>query len=360
MKKIRLYLGKIKWLKITYDRTVLFFQKTKKKIRDSETVTFLSTHISGLRIHKLDSKRILLNAHEIRLFMVVRNESLRLPYFFKYYSKLGVDRFFIVDNSSTDDTLDFLLKQKNTHVFETKEHFDRQAYRINYMLRKYGIGHWCVIVDADEIFKYPHSENINLKQISKFLDTEGYSALHCLLLDMYSKTPFSSVVYKKGENPLTKYSYFDSDGYSQEEHPFRLRKKSIKTGGVRLRVLNVKPWLSKYPLVKFHKGIFLEWGTHVVHGANIANIQGVSLHFKFMNDIHQKITERSEWVDEWNKDKPLNGYSEECKIYAEKMQNKNLTFYYSKSKKFKYEDQLMKYKLMKSTKKFDEYVKNEK
>ena len=47
-----------------------------------------------------------MSANEIRLFAKCRNESARLGAFFDHYRGLGVDRFFIVDNDSTDGSLD--------------------------------------------------------------------------------------------------------------------------------------------------------------------------------------------------------------------------------------------------------------
>lgn len=56
-------------------------------------------------IKRIDSKTIPKNKHEIRLFAICRNESLRLPHFIDYYNNLGVDRIFIIGNNSNDDTL---------------------------------------------------------------------------------------------------------------------------------------------------------------------------------------------------------------------------------------------------------------
>jgi hypothetical protein len=36
--------------------------------------------------------------------MVVRNEALRLPFMLQHYFERGVDRIFVFDNDSTDDT----------------------------------------------------------------------------------------------------------------------------------------------------------------------------------------------------------------------------------------------------------------
>ena len=43
---------------------------------------------------RIDKNHIPNNKNEIRLFVIARNESLRLPYFLKYYFEKGVAGFF--------------------------------------------------------------------------------------------------------------------------------------------------------------------------------------------------------------------------------------------------------------------------
>ena len=56
-------------------------------------------------IKNLGSRNLIPERKEIRLFAIMRNESLRLPYFLEYYKNLGVDRFFLIDNNSTDGSV---------------------------------------------------------------------------------------------------------------------------------------------------------------------------------------------------------------------------------------------------------------
>jgi hypothetical protein len=70
-------------------------------------------------LKRLDTLGIPEDKSEIRLFGVVRNESLRMPYFLDYYRRMGVMRFFIVDNDSQDGTTEFLLAQPDCCVFHT-------------------------------------------------------------------------------------------------------------------------------------------------------------------------------------------------------------------------------------------------
>jgi len=183
--------------------------------------------------------------------------------------------------------------------------------------------------------------------------------LHCLLLDMYSKKPLYKLLYKEGNDLLLKCPYFDPEGYTKIRKYYSRWVDFIFRGGVRKRIFGIDVWLSKYPLVKFKKSLFLIWGAHVVENSSIANIQGVLLHFKFISDINKRMIDCSEWVNHWNKNKKLTGYAKQCKIYANKIkENRNLNFYYSKSVRFKNNKQLVNLELMKTSKSLDSYVKN--
>src|SRR5262245_7965759 len=129
---------------------------------------------------------------EIRLFSKCRNEMLRLSAFLAHYRKLGVARFFMVDNASDDGTAEFLRAQPDVHVFHAAGSF--RAARggtdwLNAVLQEFGVGHWCVTVDVDELFRYPGSETVGLHQLVRYLDDQDYEAMHCLLLDMYPELP---------------------------------------------------------------------------------------------------------------------------------------------------------------------------
>jgi hypothetical protein len=72
----------------------------------------MSAQADGLE--KRDGRPVTVADHEILGFACVRNEELRLPHFLDYHRKLGVDRFFIVDNASEDDAF---AAQPDVHVF---------------------------------------------------------------------------------------------------------------------------------------------------------------------------------------------------------------------------------------------------
>ncbi len=301
--------------------------------------------LTFFRIRRLDNKPIPDNFDEIRLFMSVRNEALRLPYFFKYYRNLGVDRFFVVDNNSTDESRDFLLKQKDTHIFYTTQKLSYQPIWFDILLHKYGLGRWCLIVDADEFIIYPYYERITLRDLCFFLKKSGYTVLRCFLMDMYPEAPLSKVHYKKNDDPISIAPYFDSEWNYYNDH---------YSGGMRRRVFGININLNKFPLIYFKPSMALSWGTHYIYGKeiSISDIQGALLHFKYFSDFYRRTAEEVKRKKHWNEAIEYRSYM--CVL----KQNPNLKLYYDKSVKFVGSQQLIKFGIMKSSMELDNFIKN--
>ena len=135
-------------------------------------------------LERLDNNFIPISGSEVRLFAKVRNEVERLPFFLNYYRKFGVNRFFIIDNCSTDHTVDLLKQNSDCHIFSTSQKMvDARAGMdwIEPLLKKYGENRWCLIVDADELLVYPNSEDLPLAQFCQRLDALNVNALPCIL-----------------------------------------------------------------------------------------------------------------------------------------------------------------------------------
>ena len=137
----------------------------------------------------------------IRVFSKCRNEILRLPAFLAHYRALGVERFFIVDNGSTDGSTEYLAAQPGVELSRTAERFSDTkggAAWMNDLLAKFGTGSWCVTVDVDELLVYPGSEVAALPALTAYLDAHGHTALGCTLLDLYPDGPLAECRYRSG------------------------------------------------------------------------------------------------------------------------------------------------------------------
>jgi hypothetical protein len=323
------------------------------------------------------------DARPITLFSKCRNELLRLPAFLKHYRSLGVDRFFIVDNDSSDGTPDYLVRQPDVRVFHTAGSF-REARGgtawLNALLSQFGVGCWCLTVDIDELLYYPGSETTPLGALTSYLENGGYEALPCILLDMYPGGPLKHCMYAPGDDLVRVAPYFDPGPYAR--WPARLCPGYLAFGGVRERIFYPEvrsksimrklrsmlydritryapvagrlPWvqslraaqspcLTKIPLVKWDANTTYLDVNHFVSRKKLAPESGVLLHFKFLQDFHDRA------VQEATRGQYFDGASE-YRRYAERLgADPEMTLMYEASVRFSDSRQLVEMKLMTDT-----------
>jgi hypothetical protein len=99
--------------------------------------------------NRLDTKTIPNDPSEICLFVATKNNETIMPAFFQHYRSIGVDRFFVIDNMSEDGTIDFLLGEDQTHVFQTDAPYrvGKRGHSNNWNrwaneLKEYTMGNW--------------------------------------------------------------------------------------------------------------------------------------------------------------------------------------------------------------------------
>lgn len=232
--------------------------------------------------------------------MVVRNEELRLPYLLSYYRQKGVDRFLMIDNGSTDNTQAYLLEQPDVTLWQGDLPFSYVncgSAWFELLLRKYGLDHWCLIVDADELLYYPDCETRTLRQLCADLDRQHKRVLTAVLLDMYTDRPIQDTHYQSGQNFLEVCPYFDRQFYHRkEENPAPYYNQTRYIGGMRERVFGGEYWLNKVPLIKYSPAMILTGGQHRigVSGDQIATETGAVLHFKYFDSFDHYVLQEIE------------------------------------------------------------------
>lgn len=257
-----------------------------------------SMRVSAARLRRIDGRPIGDLDGKLLLFAMARNESLRLPYFLDHYLACGVDRIFLIDNGSDDDSVEIALARPNVHVFRTTESFRNYSNWMELLLERYGRGRWCIAADLDEIFFYPHAETVPLKSLCDHLDRSGHSAVQCLLLDMYSDQPIGRNGYRPGQDPLSVCRYFDPEF---TEAPKRwINQKTRRpfvcarfSGNLRQRLFGADVNLSKVPLFRYGRGVFAARGMHAMDGVDFAPVRGVVLHFKYLQDFNARVVEEA-------------------------------------------------------------------
>ena len=171
---------------------------------------------TGSDLRRLDSRAAPHDAVEIRAFLLVRNEIQRLPFTLAHHRTLGVERFFVVDNGSSDGTVEYLLGEPDVHLFETRDSYQPARNGIDWielLLRVYGEDRWCLLLDADEHLVYPECETIHLPQFCRALEERGLNCLATSFVDLYADRPIADTALSSTQAPIDICRFFDPRGY---------------------------------------------------------------------------------------------------------------------------------------------------
>ena len=321
--------------------------------------------MKGKQLFKLDDRQIDARPDELRLFAGVKNELQKLPYFLKHHRKIGIDRFFFIDNESTDGTVEYLKDQPDCHCFHASgSHFAENVTPPNWtnaLLNTFGDHHWCLTIDVDELFVYPRYESLGLRDFCKFLDSMNAEVVFALMIDMYPKGAIESCRYERGKPFLDFCSYFDPDpGRKKEIGQVGYFPPIQVLGGVRERAFwhgrfkkTLPPCISKVPLIRWRKGMRYISAQHLHSGARLSDIQAALLHFKFLAAFHQ--TTANSLKD--NRDVAEKGLEERA-AYIEMLQkNPEFSLYDERSVNFRNSAQLVGLGWMSESEAYRKYVR---
>ena len=279
-------------------------------------------------LHPVTNRTDQIKPSDILVFCTQRNEGVRLPWFLDYYREMGVNHFLVVDNDSTDGSRNYLSRQEDVSLWTTQASYKRSRFGMdwmNWLLMKYGHGHWCLTVDPDELFLYPFCDTRPLRALTDWLDASSIKSFSAMLLDMYPKGRIDEQPYLPGTNPLEIASWFDAGNYAISKNP-RFGNLWIQ-GGPRARVFfhdapKLAPALNKIPLVKWDRRYAYVSSTHnlLPRGLNLVydewggeKASGVLLHTKFLDTFNDKAREELERRQHY-------GASREYIAYAEGVQ----------------------------------------
>ena len=323
---------------------------------------------------RIDSQPIGNRSDEIRAFMTLRDEMLRLPQTLDHYRQLGVARFFAIDNGSTDGTREFLLTQLDCHVFLTRNSYSEARYGLEWqhaLLDEHGTDHWCLIVDADEWFIYPGYEERLLPDLAAHLDRNGAQGMFAFLLDMYGVCTIGETIAASHRSLLDACRYFDRDYVWRRRFRIpglqgpRFPEYNI-TGGARWRMLfpvlhrhyyllwamwhisqylriplpaalKSAPTLPKIPFVRWLPGTRYQH-PHATTPIKLSSVTGVLLHFKLLDDLYSRVS-----VELSRKENRVDGsWARELERYLHKLrENPSLQFKYPGSVAYEGSEQLL-------------------
>ncbi|MRX50923.1 glycosyltransferase family 2 protein [Paracoccus sp. S-4012] len=243
---------------------------------------------------------------DILVFMTLRNERLRLPWFLDYHRRLGVNHFLCAENGSDDGSREYLAAQPDVSLWTTTASYKEARFGmdwINGLLRRHGSGHWCLVVDPDEFLVYPHDDTRPLRALTDWLDASAIRSFSAMLIDVYPKGDIAAQPYAEGMDPLAVARWFDPANYT-------IRKDAVYgnlwiQGGPRGRAFFAEePWkapaLNKIPLVRWARHYAYVSSTHTLLPRSLNLVydenggeraSGCLLHAKFLSTFAGKAAE---------------------------------------------------------------------
>lgn len=265
---------------------------------------------------------------DIILFATLRNERIRLPYFLAYYRDMGINHFVFVDNDSTDGSAEYLTSQPDVSVWHTKASYKRSRFGmdwLNWLMRRYGHGHWTLVVDPDEFLVYPFCDTRPLRALTDWLDASSIKSFSAMLLDMYPKGKLDEHPYQEGMNPIEVAAWFDSGNYTMRKNK-RFGNLWIQ-GGPRSRVFfpdkpAKAPALNKIPLVRWDKKYTYVSSTHMLLPRGLNQVydewggekaSGILLHAKFLDTFTAKAAEELQRSQHYSASVEYKAYAESLK-----------------------------------------------
>lgn len=267
------------------DKFRLLWLVLAKNLREIR-VRYFMDHIHGPR-------RLSLNSNEVAVLCLFRDGMTFLPHYLDHHRKLGVSHFVFIDNGSVDGSTEFIKAQPDTTLFHSRLFFGDYKHTFKkFLCEEFGTNNWGLLLDIDECFDFPMSDQITLQQFISYLEANGYNTVVANLLDMFSNQAILELVESQ-EDMSAMYQYYDLTHLDKADYnkvfgtTNQVANDRIQTliGGVRKRFFNTAAILTKHPLFRLEPGVACVSNCHDIRFAKVADITAVMYHYKYNKDF---------------------------------------------------------------------------
>jgi hypothetical protein len=253
----------------------------------SASLWFRVRHVSGPR-------RIVRDPDDVLVICVVRNGALYINSWLNHYERLGVKHFLFLDNGSTDETIPMLAQRRGVTLLQCSApyaHYENLMKR--HIVKRYSKRKWNLFVDIDELFDYPGSGTLSLRQFIGYLDHYGYTAVVAQMLDMFGDEPISESSFIGGTDLIERQPWFDISAIEVTAYRYD-ESFSMHWGGIRKIVFGSNNGLTKAPLTFVDDQIRLFVDEHHTLNSRYADLTCLIRHHPFIRSFYDKVREASE------------------------------------------------------------------
>jgi hypothetical protein len=227
---------------------------------------------------------------DLPLLLVTRDRADLLQPFLRHYRGLGVTRFIVLDDRSTDGTREILAGEDDVDLWcSTVGYADarRGLLWAERLAGSYGLGRWYVRVDSDEFLVYDGMERHPLPALCRWLARRREKRLLAPMIDLYRPGRLSGTAPDPGRPPWAVATHFDASGYAIGVN----ERTTTVFGGPRARLFGVRAQLAKFPLLFWDRVTFFPRTSHAPfpYVRNFGPIGGALLHFKLFADFPERV-----------------------------------------------------------------------
>jgi len=248
--------------------------------------------------HIYGPREIFYDPDELLVISVVRNGELHVRSFMEHYLSLGVKHLVFLDNGSTDRTVELLCEYDKVTVLQTRAPYKKyENIMKRYLAERFSRERWNLCADIDELFDYPCSTVLRLRDFLRYLNENNYTAVVSQMLDMFSDIPLAELKSSVDDRLKEKYTYYDLSAVKQTDYSWsECTNDQIKMhrGGIRKLVFGTNNGLTKAALVLVDGKVktFVAW--HQVEGARVADVSCLLRHYPFVSSFYAKVQDAAQ------------------------------------------------------------------
>jgi glycosyltransferase involved in cell wall biosynthesis len=232
---------------------------------------------------------------ELIVLCVVRNGALHVRSFLEHHLSLGVKHIVLLDNGSTDETVELARKFERVTILQTRRPYRKyETVMKRYLVRRFSEGRWSLMADIDELFDYPFSEVLDTGALLTYLNRNSYTAVLAQMLDLFSDIPLKDLKSAPGDSLKERYPYYDISNIERYVYHFGTPANAeikMHAGGIRKSIFGTENGLTKAPLIFLSPELVPFVGWHQTANAAIADFTCVLLHYPFVSNFSEKVRE---------------------------------------------------------------------
>ena len=225
---------------------------------------------------------------------VMRNARLHVDDFIEHHLELGATQIIILDNGSTDGSLELASRYRGVTLLQCLLPFKYFKFEFRrYLFRHFADHGWALFLDIDERFCHLFPTQIDMFGFLEYLNRYNYNAVMGQMLDLFPPGPISRWPIE-GKELVSQSCWYDlqclkrTKPRTRQSRPLKGPPLFAMSGGIRATGFDMEnpPSLTKYPLL-LNDGTVKpsESSCHHIRGGRLADSTCLLKHYKFHREF---------------------------------------------------------------------------